>query len=97
MEAITKRKNIDLPIDTFQKLAVLAAAQGRSLKKYIEQILIRKANSVNIDISANPSPSGDEWFDDPDNIASVERGLAQYQAGQGRQITSAQLKADLGL
>lgn len=97
MEAITKRKNIDLPIDVFQKLAVMAAAQGRSLKKYIEQILISKANSVSIDITANPSPSGDEWFDNPDNIASVERGLAQFQAGQGRQVTAAQLKSDLGL
>lgn len=97
MEAITKRKNIDLPIDAFQKLAIMAAAQGRSLKKYIEQILISKANSVSIDISANPSPSGDEWFDNPDNIASINRGLAQLQAGRGRQVSSAELKAELGL
>ena len=97
MGAITKRKNIDLPIDTFQKLAVLAAAQGRSLKNYIEQILISKANSVSIDITANPSPSGDEWFDNPDNIASINRGLAQLQSGLGRQVSAAELKADLGL
>lgn len=97
MEAITKRKNIDLPIDTFQKLAVLAAAQGRSLKNYIEQILISKANSVSIDITANPSPSGDKWFDNPDNIASINRGLAQLQSGLGRQVSAAELKADLGL
>ena len=97
MEAITKRKNIDLPIDTFQKLAVLAAAQGRSLKNYIEQILISKANSVSIDITANPSPSGDKWFDNPDNIASINRGLDQLQSGLGRQVSAAELKTDLGL
>ena len=97
MEAITKRKNIDLPIDAFQKLAVMAAAQGRSLKNYIEQILISKANSVIIDITANPSPSGDKWFDNPDNIASINRGLAQLPSGLGRQVSAAELKADLGL
>ena len=97
MEAITKRKNIDLPIDAFQKLAVMAAAQGRSLKNYIEQILISKANSVSIDITANLSPSGDKWFDNPDNIASINRGLDQLQSGLGRQVSAAELKTDLGL
>lgn len=29
-----KRKNIDLPIDTLQKLSLMAVAQGKSLKAY---------------------------------------------------------------
>ena len=60
-----KRKNIDLPVDTLQKLSIMAVAQGKSLKKYIETVLISKANAINVEISENPSPSGDQWFDNP--------------------------------
>ena len=51
-----KRKNIDLPVDTLQKLSIMAVAQGKSLKKYIETVLISKANAINVEISENPSP-----------------------------------------
>lgn len=54
-----KRKNIDLPVETLQKLSLLAVAQGKSLKGYIESLLISKADSVSIEIKENPSPSGD--------------------------------------
>lgn len=82
-----KRKNIDLPIDTLKKLSILAAAQGRSLKNYIEAILISKADAVNIEVSENPSPSGDPWFDDPENTASVMRGVEEMKAGKGTEHT----------
>ena len=51
-----KRKNIDLPIEAWQKLSILAAANGMSLKKYVESILIDYANSINIDITKSPKP-----------------------------------------
>jgi len=35
----TKRKNIDLKIDTFKALSIQAVEQGESLKSYIESIL----------------------------------------------------------
>ncbi len=79
-----KRKNIDLPVDTLQKLSIMAVAQGRSLKNYIETILINKANSVPVEVSENPSPSGDPWFDDPENMASVRRGIEDIKAGRCR-------------
>lgn len=79
-----KRKNIDLPIDTLQKLSIMAAASGKSLKNFIETILISKANAVSIEVSENPSPSGDSWFDDPENMASVQRGITEMKAGKGR-------------
>ena len=37
-----KRKNIDLPVDTLQKLSIMAVAQGKSLKNFIETVLISK-------------------------------------------------------
>lgn len=52
-----KRKNIDLPVETLQK-PIMAVAQGKSLKNFIETILISKADTINIEVSENPSPSG---------------------------------------
>ncbi len=79
-----KRKNIDLPVDTLQKLSIMAVAQGKSLKNFIETILISKANALTIEVSENPSPSGDSWFNDPENMASVKRGITEIKAGKGR-------------
>ncbi|MBD5210081.1 MAG: hypothetical protein HDS54_06155 [Barnesiella sp.] len=79
-----KRKNIDLPVDTLQKLSLMAVAQGKSLKNYIETILIAKANTVTVEVSENPSPSGDTWFNDPENMASVQRGVAEMKEGKGK-------------
>lgn len=79
-----KRKNIDLPIDTLQKLSIMAAAKGKSLKNFIESILISKANAVSVEVTENPSPSGDPWFNDPENIASVKRGIEDIKSGRCR-------------
>ncbi len=51
MSAITlankKRKNIDLSEDTFRALSVLASANGKNLKAYIETILDYEAKMLN--------------------------------------------------
>lgn len=90
-----KRKNIDLPIETLQKLSFMAVAQGKSLKNYIESILISKAETITIDVSENPSPSGDPWFNDPENMASVLRGVEQMKAGKGRVYSMDELRTML--
>ena len=41
-----KRKNIDIPIDVFQYLSIRAAAEGRSLKSFIENLLVMEAGAV---------------------------------------------------
>ncbi len=82
-----KRKNIDLPLDTLQKLSIMAASQGKSLKAFIENLLIIKADSVKIEVSDNPSPSGDKWFEDAENMKSVMRGIEDSK--QGRKKTYA--------
>lgn len=92
-----KRKNIDLPADAFQKLSLMAVAQGKSLKAYIESILISKANSINIEINENPSPSGDEWFADPKNIAIVKEGISEYNDGQKIRCDINEIKGILGV
>ena len=50
-----KRKNIDLPVDVLQRLSVLAASQGKSLKAFIEHLLVVKANSISVEVLENPS------------------------------------------
>lgn len=92
-----KRKNIDLPVETLQKLSIMAAAQGKSLKKYIETILILKADSVAVEVSETPSPSGDPRFDDLENMASVREGIAEMKAGKGRIYSMEEIRALLGL
>ncbi|MDE6227048.1 MAG: hypothetical protein K2M63_05985 [Muribaculaceae bacterium] len=92
-----KRKNIDLPVDTLQKLSIMAVAQGKSLKNFIETVLISKANTLTIEVSENPSPSGDPWFNDPENIASLNRGIAELKAGKGRAYSMDEIRDLLGV
>ena len=82
-----KRKNIDLPVETLQKLSIMAASQGKSLKAFIENILITKADSISIEVSSNPSPSGDPWFDNPENLASVMRSIEESKQGKPKAYT----------
>jgi hypothetical protein len=92
-----KRKNIDLPVDTLQKLSIMAVAQGRSLKNFIETILINKANSVSVEVSENSSPSGDPWFDDPGDMASVRRGIEDIKAGRCQAYSMDEIRELLGV
>ena len=45
-----KRKLIDLDLETERRLSILASANGMSLKKYIEYILLRHGNEHSITI-----------------------------------------------
>lgn len=92
-----KRKNIDLSVDTLKKLSIMAASQGKSLKAFIENILETKANSLSVEVSTNPSPSGDPWFDDPENMASVMRGIEDAKQGRTKVYTMDEIKNLLGV
>lgn len=75
-----KRKNIDLPVDTLHKLSIMAASQGKSVKAFIEYVLVSKADTLKIEVS-NPSPSGDPYFADPANLAEVEERAKMHKEG----------------
>lgn len=92
-----KRKNIDLSVETLQKLSIMAASQGESLKAFIEKILIKKADSVSVEVSTNPSPSGDTWFDDPENMTSVMRGIEDAKQGKQKAYTMDEIRNLLGV
>lgn len=46
LEKKVRRKNIDIPEDTFRHLSVKAAAQGTNLKKYIENLLAKDVEDI---------------------------------------------------
>lgn len=78
-----KRKNIDLPVDVLQKLSIMAASQGKSVKAFIEHLLVAKANTLTIEIS-NPSPSGDPFFADPANLTEIEKRAKSHKEGKSQ-------------
>lgn len=92
-----KRKNIDLPVDVLQKLSLMAVARGKSLKAFIESELILKANSISIEVKENPSPSGDSWFNVPENMSDVEEGMSQYEEGRTKVYSVDELRNILGI
>ena len=79
-----KRKNIDLSVETLKKLSIMAASQGKSVKAFIENLLETKANSLSVEVSTNPSPSGDPLFADPANLAEVEKRIKAHKEGQAK-------------
>lgn len=92
-----RRKNIDLPIDTLQKLSIMAASQGKSVKAYIENLLISKADGLSVEVSTNPSPSSDTWFDNQENMASVMRGIEDAKQGKTKAYTMDEIRNLLGV
>lgn len=89
MENVMKRKSVDLPSDVLDRLSEMAVRSGKTLKAYMESVLTGKAGS--------PSPSGDAWFDDDENIRMVKDGIDDLDSGKGNVYSSAELKTRLGL
>lgn len=90
-----KRESIDLPVEVFHKLSLMAASQGKSLKTFIENLLITRAN-VSACEDCNPSPTADPWFNKPENIASVMRGIEDIKHGRTKTYTIDEIKELLG-
>lgn len=81
---------ITLSPNILERLSQKAACSGKSLKAYIEGILSDNAKE-------SPSPSGDPWFDDPENIRMVEQGIEQYKEGNCKTYSLDEIKNKLGL
>jgi hypothetical protein len=68
-----KRKNIDLPVDTFRNLSIRAAAEGTNLKAYIENLLIVEANLFSDEelykFLNNTKPNGNVFLNESEQTA----------------------------
>ncbi len=51
----------------------------------------------NTEVRTNPSPSNDPWFDVPENIEAMKRGIADARAGKTKKFSDEELKELLGL
>ena len=91
MENVMKRKSVDLPSVVLDRLSEMAVRSGKTLKEYMESVLTVKAEH------GSPSPSGDAWFDDEENIRMVKDGIEDLESGKGNVYSSAELKTRLGL
>ena len=91
MEVLFRRKIIDWPVEVLDVLAAMARKSGTTLKSYMESVLASKA------AESNPSPSGDAWFDDKENIRMVKHGISQLENGEGRIYKAEEIKAFLGV
>ena len=83
--------SIDLPAVALQRLSALAEKSGMSLKKYIEGVLLDNAKIE------SPSPSGDSWFDNPENIKLVEQGVKDFEQGKCVRYSQADFKTKFGV
>lgn len=90
-----KRKNIDLPVETLQKLSIMAASQGKSLKAFIENLLVTKANTLAIEVSTNPSPSRDPYFDNADNLTEIEERVKAHKKGKAKSTVTLKTAEDI--
>ncbi len=76
-----------------------------NLSKYLElafreKVVLKSKQGIielnpSTEIRINPSPSKDSYFDIPENIEAIERGLEQVDAGQCRPWS--EVKEELGL
>lgn len=66
-----------------QKLSIMAASQRKSLKAFIENVLMSKADTLQIEI-ANPSPSSDFFFAEPSNLVEIEERVKAHKEGTAK-------------
>lgn len=74
-----------------------ATTCGVSLSEAVEQAIDSLHQRMETACRNNPSPSGDPWWDDPENVAKVERALEQERQGLGKIYTREEIRQLLGL
>lgn len=79
------------------KMKKLKMRFSPTLNASIKQLSMAKANSVSVEVDENPSPSGDKWFESPENLESVRRGIQEMSEGQGEAFTMDEIKRRLGV
>ena len=87
---------MELPLSDSFLWLIIKNASGRS-DELFPFLLVAKANAVCVEVSTNPSPSGDGWFDDPDNMASVMRGIEDAKQGRTKAYTIDEMRKMLDI
>ena len=82
-----------------KKMTAISPMSRTMPKAFTEKGLYMLATILKGDKAAesNPSPSGDAWFDDKENIRMVKHGISQLENGEGRIYKAEEIKAFLGV
>jgi hypothetical protein len=84
----TTRKNLDISNEVLRCAKIAAANAGISVKRYLENLLELHVPKIEIRKKhVNPSPSGDPWFDDPENIKMLEQADQEIREGKLRKMS----------
>jgi hypothetical protein len=88
----TTRKNLDISNEVLHSAKIAAATAGVSVKRYLENLLELHVPKFEVHKKhVNPSPSGDPWFDDPENLKMIEEAAQEIREGKGIKFTQADL------
>jgi hypothetical protein len=94
----TTRKNLDINTEVLRCAKIAAADAGISVKRYLENLLELHVPKIEIRKKhVNPSPSGDPWFDDPENIKMLEKSDQEFREGKYGEMTLEEIGQRLGL
>ena len=99
--AANKRKvmsTVTISPAAYAQAEAYAATRGVSLSEAVEQAIANLPQGERTSpMTDNPSPSGDPWWDDPQNVAKVDRALEQKRQGLGKVCTREEIRQMLGL
>ncbi len=63
----------------------------------LKKVLVALDFEFDEEETKNPSPSGDDWFDNPKNIKLIDKGIEDLKAGRKTVLTKEMQKELLGL
>jgi hypothetical protein len=73
---------MDLETKTMTTAAILKAINALPVEERM-MIIEQVVHSIRLENSDSPSPSGDSWFDDLQNIAIVKEGIKSANENKG--------------
>ena len=63
---------------------------------YSETLEVMSSTTISND-NLNPSPSGDAWFENKDNVETIKRGIEDVSCGRVKQYSLSGIQELLGL
>lgn len=88
---------ITISPSAYAQAEAYATTCGVSLSEAVERAISSMHQRMEAARRNNPSPSGDPWWNDPENVAKVDRALEQQRQGLGKIITREEIPQLLGL
>lgn len=89
--------SVMVPAPVLHQFYDCASARRQDVNELVSDLLEEELRREDERRAKSMSPSGDPWFDDPENVAAVMEGLEDAKAGRVQAYTLEELKEMLGL